>query len=109
MRGIFLCSNYINETDLKALAKRIYIKGINLPAFTLTIKTDKYTINRARFNIHSLLIPVHDRKVAMDEFEKAAKAWRNLSGKGDSSSITYFCFESITRKIVDECIKEYIR
>ena len=80
-----------------------------MPAFTLALKGDKYTFNRARFNLHSLLIPVHNREKAMYEFQWAAMEWRNLSAKGDACIIKYFCLEGVQRKSVEKCVKEYIR
>ena len=74
--GITQCENYFCEPDLKSLAKRIYIKGKNLPAFTLAISDDKFTINRARFNLYSLLIPVHDREKVLDDFWYLALEWQ---------------------------------
>ena len=109
VQGAYFCSTYFNEKDLKSLAARIYIKGANLPAFTLTVKDDKFTINRARFNLYSLLIPVHDREKVMDDFWYLALEWQTLAGKGGGQSINGFCSAGIFRQNVEGCIKEFLR
>ena len=80
-----------------------------MPAFTLAEKGDKYSINRARFNLYSLLIPVHNRRKAMGEFKEAALEWRNLSKKGKVDSINDFYSVNILRQGVEKCVEEYTR
>ena len=46
-----------------------------LPTFTAISHEDKLNINRARLSLYSLLIPIHDRKVAMNEFYGLAEEW----------------------------------
>ena len=40
----------------------------NLPNFTSITTKDKTKINKARYRLYSLLLPIHDREVALQEF-----------------------------------------
>ena len=64
--GLFFCPCYILN-DAKKVSKNINSKG-NLPNFTSITTMDKSKINKARYCLYSLLLPIHDRKVALQEF-----------------------------------------
>ena len=47
----------------------------HLPTFTAISNADKFQINRARASLYSLLIPIHNRRQAMEEFIEFAVLW----------------------------------
>ena len=65
----------------KNIANKIYKKDENLPAFTLFAKTDKSEINRAKFNLYSLLTSMYDKKMSMDDFKDTALSWNKITGE----------------------------
>ena len=66
---------------------KIYSKA-NLPAFTGITDEDKSHINRARYNLFALLIPVHDRETALQEFLEVSLAWAEQSKHFTALEIT---------------------
>ena len=56
------------------VSKKLKSKG-NLPNFTSITTQDKSKINNARFCLYSLLLPIHDRKVALQEFVDLSCCW----------------------------------
>ena len=73
--------------DPEDVAKKIYSKA-NLPAFTGITDEDKSHINRARYNLFALLIPVHDRETALQEFLEVSLAWAEQSKHFTALEIT---------------------
>ena len=71
--GLYICPLYEIEKAEKLDAK-IYQQN-NLPAFTLYNSKDASYFNWARVNLFSLLIPIHDRGTALEEFRNTAKKW----------------------------------
>ena len=71
--GLWLCPHYFLE-DAAKLAPQIYNRD-NLPAFTFLDVEDASSLNKARANLYSLLIPIHDREAALGEFVEVAKEW----------------------------------
>ena len=62
--GIMFSPMYILK-DKKVVAQKFSGSQI-LPTFTAISNEDKLQINRARSNLYSMLIPIHDRKVAFN-------------------------------------------
>ena len=62
-RGSFLCYFY-GLNDAEDVAHKI-CSGENLPNFTDITNGDKSLINKSRYNLFSLLIPIADRCTAL--------------------------------------------
>ena len=77
-RGSFY-SGFYGLNNSKEVAQRIYIKDKNLPNFTGITSEDKSKINIARYNLYSLLIPIHNREKAIKEFFDVCGDWSQLS------------------------------
>ena len=107
-RGAFFCSHY-TLNDAKSVAGRIF-KSEHLPTFTGITNQDKSHINRARFNLFALLIPVHDRKRALSEFVNVSREWNELTGFHEEVE-DYEAFFSNYLKIKrrENYIREYTR
>ena len=65
-KGLFFSPCYVLNQP-KMVSKKIDRKG-NLPNFSSITTMDKSKINKARFCLYSLLLPIHDREVALQEF-----------------------------------------
>ena len=65
--GLYLCPLYEIE-GAKNLSTKIYQSQVPLPSFTLYNPTNASSFNWARAVLFSLLIPIYERKKAMDEF-----------------------------------------
>ena len=76
-KGSFFSSCYLLN-DPEDVASRIYSKD-NLPNFTGITDEDKSHINKARFNLFALLMPIHDRETALNEFMDVAREWGKQS------------------------------
>ena len=71
--GLFFSPCY-QLNDAEKVSKKLNKNG-NLPNFTSISNRSKSEINRARFNLYSLLLPIHDRKVALQEFVDLSCCW----------------------------------
>ena len=65
-------SGFYALNDLSDVSAKITEEG-NLPNFTGITDEDKSHINQARYNLFSLLLPIHDRNIAVKEFVELAK------------------------------------
>ena len=90
-RGAFFASHY-RLNDAETIAGRIF-KSENLPSFTGITNQDKSHINKARFNLFALLIPVHDRQRALSEFIAVAKKWNEIGYHEDIQEYEAFSKE----------------
>ena len=77
----FFCSVYCLAEPTKVAHKFHNFK--NLPAFTAISHEDKFKINQARASLYSLLIPIHNRKKAMEEFTEFAVLWNREMNSTD--------------------------
>ena len=75
--GVFFCPCY-KLNGPSEVAHKIY-NDDPLPNFTGITNEDKSHINRVRFNLYSLLLPIHDRETAMKEFLLVSKEWEKLT------------------------------
>ena len=62
---------------MDSLAGKIY-QNTGLPSFTPYVQSDKTLINKAKFNLYSLLMPVHDEEMAIQEFKFPVLKWGEL-------------------------------
>ena len=83
-------SGFYGLNNSKEVAQRIYIQDKNLPNFTGITSEDKSKINIARYNLYSLLIPIHSREKAIKEFFDVCGHWSELS------NYRYSCYKKST-------------
>ena len=69
-RSFFCCFYLLNDPEV--VAHHIRTEE-NLPSFTSITNKDKSYINKARFNLYSLLLPIPDRETAVKEFVAVTK------------------------------------
>ena len=106
--GLWLCPHYILEDPAK-LAPKIYSKD-KLPAFTFIDVEDVSQINKARANLFSLLMPIHSRETALEEFVEVALKWAELMERPDpSSEIWAFYHSNLQKQSAEQRIREYTR
>ena len=95
--GWFFSSCYILN-DPQEVADKIYSKD-NLPNFTGITDEDKSHINKARYNLFALLIPIHDRETAFNEFIDLSLEWGKKSAAIlDKSKLLKFKYEYLEIK-----------
>ena len=75
-RGLFFSPHYEVNAPSEIAGK---IKGEQYLPFTVITDEDKTKINKARYRLFALLIPIHDRKQALQEFKDVALEWKATS------------------------------
>ena len=106
-RGAFFCPFY-KLNPLKEVAEKIY-KVEHLPSFTGITHKDKHLINRARYNLFSLLIPIHDRETALKEFVAVSSEWLRLTDIYQAEPLEKFLVRYLSFKNNENYLREYTR
>ena len=82
----------------------------HLPTFTAISHEDKFRINQARASLYSLLIPIHNRKKAMEEFLEFAVLWNREMNRTNEEYFESFKEEDYpTAKRDYRCVRLYTR
>ena len=104
-RGSFFCCFY-GLNDPHAVASRIF-REENLPNFTSITGKDKSYINVARYNLFSLLMPIHDREVGLGEFVQVANEWNKKIGESFEVDFENFYKSYLGISVRQNYIKRY--
>ena len=105
--GSLLCCFYaLNDPEI--VASRIK-REENLPSFTDITNKDKSYINKARFNLYSLLMPISERETAVRDFVDVTKYWLKREMYIPKESLESFASRYILLKSAKEFIKEYTK